>query len=164
MPKAGSCSFVLGCDQSHLQIAHPSLTLVPRFLSLWKKGFCAALRVEVLRAHPGPAAGGLSARDQFADRAEVRVSQLLLSAHHPGRLLWWPALCRGLRSFHRVARLFSSGHAGNGDGSGAERGGDADVVSVGRLSDLDRICGWWAGRAACRPADGSEECLSGDAG
>src|SRR2546426_12077391 len=39
MPTADSCSFVLRCDTSHLQIAHPSLTLVPRFLSLWKKGF-----------------------------------------------------------------------------------------------------------------------------
>src|SRR5213594_1709679 len=99
MPNAGSCSFVRKCDPSHLQIAQPSLTLVARFLSPWMKGFCdSALRVEVLRAHPGPAAGGLSARDQFADRAEVRVSQLLLSAHHPRRFLWGPALCRGLRS------------------------------------------------------------------
>src|SRR3989454_12712558 len=69
MPNAGSCSFVLKCDASHLQIAHPSLTLVPRFLSPWMKGLCdSALRVEVLRARPRAPPRGLSARDQFADR------------------------------------------------------------------------------------------------
>src|SRR6266852_5056235 len=39
MPNAGSCSFVLKCDPSHLQIAHPSLTLVPRFYLFGRKGF-----------------------------------------------------------------------------------------------------------------------------
>jgi len=39
MPNAGSCSFVLSCDPSHLQIAHPSLTLVPRFYLFGRKGF-----------------------------------------------------------------------------------------------------------------------------
>src|SRR6267378_4156834 len=39
MPKADSCSFVLRCDPSHLQIAHPSLTLVPRFYLFGRKGF-----------------------------------------------------------------------------------------------------------------------------
>src|SRR5882672_9092351 len=69
---AGSCSFVLRCDPSHLQIAHASLTLVTRVLSPWKKGLCdSALRVEVLRARPGPPAGGVAAGHQLADRAEV---------------------------------------------------------------------------------------------
>src|SRR6267143_3398818 len=114
MPNAGSCSFVLRCDPSHLQIAHASLTLVTRVLSPWKKGLCdSALRVEVLRARPGPPAGGLAARHQLADRAEVRISQLLLSADHPRRLLRRPALCRRLRSLHRVARLLPSGDARN---------------------------------------------------
>ena len=39
MPNAGSCSFVLSCDPSHLQIAHPSLTLVTRFYLFGRKGF-----------------------------------------------------------------------------------------------------------------------------
>src|SRR5256885_16300872 len=39
MPNTVACSFVLGCDPSHLQIAHPSLTLVPRFYLFGRKGF-----------------------------------------------------------------------------------------------------------------------------
>ena len=39
MPDAVSCSFVLNCDLSHLQIAHPYLTLVPRFYLFGRKGF-----------------------------------------------------------------------------------------------------------------------------
>src|SRR5882762_7675316 len=39
MPNDGSCSFVLRCDPSHLQIAHASLTLVPRFYLFGRKGF-----------------------------------------------------------------------------------------------------------------------------
>src|SRR6266705_6565077 len=149
MPTACWCSFVLRCDASHLQIAHPSLTLVPRFLSLWKKGFCdSALRVEVLRAHPGTPARGVFAHHQFSDRAEGRVSQLLLSADHPRRVLWWPALCRGLRSVHRIARFLPAGYTRDGNGGGADRGRVSDVSPVGGLSDLDRVCGRRARRAA----------------
>src|SRR6266540_2188729 len=150
MPTACWCSFVLRCDVSHLQIAHRSFTLVPRFLSLWKKGFCdSAVRSEVLRAHSRPPARSLFACHQFADRPEVRVSQLLLSADHPRRLLWWPALCRGLRSLHRAARLLPAGYSGDGYGTGPDPGRDADVSPVGWLSDSDRVRGRWTRRAAC---------------
>src|SRR5437016_1951252 len=39
MPTADSCSFVRRCDPSHLQIAHPSLTLVPLPISLEERVF-----------------------------------------------------------------------------------------------------------------------------
>src|SRR5204863_6839014 len=39
MPNTVACSFLLRCDPSHLQIAHPSLTLVPRFYLFGRKGF-----------------------------------------------------------------------------------------------------------------------------
>jgi len=39
VPGTASCSFVLNCDPSHLQIAHPYLTLVPRFYLFGRKGF-----------------------------------------------------------------------------------------------------------------------------
>src|SRR5256885_13143093 len=41
------------------------------------------------------------ARHQLAGRAEVRVSQLLLSPDHPGRLLWRPPVRRRRRAIHR---------------------------------------------------------------
>src|SRR6266849_7040436 len=165
MPNADSCSFVLRCDTSHLQIAHLSLTLVPRSLSPWKKGFCdSAVRAQVLRARSRSPARVLTARHQFADRAEVCVSQLLLSAHYPRGLLWRPALCRGIRPVHRVVRLLPAGYARDGDGSGADTGRAADVGPVGRLSDPDRVRGGWARRAARRAPGGLEERLAGDAG
>src|SRR5216117_518830 len=39
MPNTVACSFLLRCVPSHLQIAHPSLTLVPRFYLFGRKGF-----------------------------------------------------------------------------------------------------------------------------
>src|SRR5437762_13016535 len=39
MPNTVACSFLLRCDPSHLQIAHPSLTLVPRFYLFGRRGF-----------------------------------------------------------------------------------------------------------------------------
>src|SRR6266496_6701152 len=39
MPSTVACSFVPRCDPSHLQIAHASLTLVPRFYLFGRKGF-----------------------------------------------------------------------------------------------------------------------------
>src|SRR5258708_297244 len=119
MPTACSCSRVRVCDESHLQIAHPSLTLVPALPISLAERFCdSAVCSKVLRAHPRPPARRFATRHQFPDRAEVRVSQLLLSAHHPRGLLWWPALCRGLRPLHRVARLLPSGYSRDGNGGG----------------------------------------------
>src|SRR5688572_22124350 len=77
---------------------------LPTRQSLWStftEGICVAaeasgsrqtVRLQEFRAHPRPVAGRIPARHQFPDRAEGRVSQLLLSADHSRRLLWGPAL------------------------------------------------------------------------
>src|SRR5207247_485019 len=125
---------------------------LPSGHSLWsrvaylvkRKALCdAAVLLSAFRAHAGTPPRRVPARHQLAGRAKVRVSQLLLSPDHPGRLLWGPPVRRCRRAIHRVPRLLLSGDPGAGHGRRADAGCADAADPVERFLDSHRVCRRW---------------------
>jgi len=88
-----------------------------------------------------------------ADRAEVCLSQLLLSADHPGGLLRRRRFAVVAGLFNRLARLLLSGDSGLGMGAGAVTGRDVAPGPVGRASSF--LTGYVVGGLASNRARAS---------